>query len=179
MRIEPAVPPYAASVQQQLDRLMPPGAEPLVLFRVMARSERLSSRFFAAGLLDRGALSLRERELVILRTCARHGSEYEWGVHVTYFARRAGFDHAQIRATVHGPADAPCWSAHERLLVQLCDALAQGTHIADALWRPLRAAFSEEALLELLLLAGFYRTVSTLTNALELPLEPDAARFPD
>ena len=27
------------------------------------------------------------------------------------------------------------------------------------------------------MLAGFYRTVSYLTNALHLPLEPDAARF--
>ena len=33
-------------------------------------------------------------------------------------------------------------------------------------------------MLELLLLAGFYRTVSYLTNALRLPLEPYAARFP-
>jgi alkylhydroperoxidase family enzyme len=42
----------------------------------------------------------------------------------------------------------------------------------------LRATFSEEAILELLLLAGFYRTVSYLTNALRLPPEPFAARFP-
>jgi len=28
------------------------------------------------------------------------------------------------------------------------------------------------------MLAGFYRTVSYLTNVLRLPLEPDAARFP-
>jgi hypothetical protein len=34
-------------------------------------------------------------------------------------------------------------------------------------------------MLELLLLAGFYRTVSYLTNALRLPPEPYAARFPD
>ncbi len=44
--------------------------------------------------------------------------------------------------------------------------------------RSSRAQFSEEAILELLLLAGFYRTVSYLTNALRLPLEPYAARFP-
>jgi alkylhydroperoxidase family enzyme len=42
----------------------------------------------------------------------------------------------------------------------------------------LRAAFSEEAMLELLLLVGFYRTVSYLTNALRLPPEPFAQRFP-
>jgi hypothetical protein len=43
---------------------------------------------------------------------------------------------------------------------------------------PLHAAFADEALLELLMLAGFYTTVSYLTNALRLPLEPASTRFP-
>jgi hypothetical protein len=34
-------------------------------------------------------------------------------------------------------------------------------------------------MLELLMLAGFYHTVSYLTNALRLPLEPDGMRFPN
>ena len=42
----------------------------------------------------------------------------------------------------------------------------------------MRAAFSEEAMLELLLLAGFYRTVSYLTNALRLPPKSSAAQYP-
>ena len=48
----------------------------------------------------------------------------------------------------------------------------------DALWSELRIVFSEAALIEILTLAGFYRTVSYLTNALRLPLESYAARFP-
>ena len=47
------------------------------------------------------------------------------------------------------------------------------------LFRSLRANLSEEAILEILMLAGFYRTVSYLTNALRLPCEPYGARFPD
>jgi hypothetical protein len=42
----------------------------------------------------------------------------------------------------------------------------------------LRARFGVEAMIELLMLAGFYRTVSYLTNSLRLPLEANAARFP-
>ena len=38
--------------------------------------------------------------------------------------------------------------------------------------------FGEMALVEILMLAGFYRTVSYLTNALRLPLESYGARFP-
>jgi hypothetical protein len=44
-RIEPLSPPYAADVQASFDRLMPPGAEPLTLFRTMATSERAWGRF--------------------------------------------------------------------------------------------------------------------------------------
>ena len=119
MRIDPATPPYGDLVQQQLDKTMPPGMAPLVLFRVLARSERLFARFFGGALLGRGALSLRERELVILRTCARHGSEYEWGVHASVFGAHAGLDAAQLHATVHDTAEAPCWSERDRLLVRL------------------------------------------------------------
>jgi hypothetical protein len=50
--------------------------------------------------------------------------------------------------------------------------------IDDELWQGLRCNLSEGALIELLMLAGFYRMVSYLTNALRLPLESYAARFP-
>jgi alkylhydroperoxidase/carboxymuconolactone decarboxylase family protein YurZ len=176
-RISPAVPPYAESVQARLDELTPAGAEPLLLFRVLARDERLFGRLVGAGLLDRGHLSLHEREVVILRVCADHRSEYEWGVHVSVFAVRAGLTREQVAATLSPEVEQACWPPRDRLLLRLCDELAQGTRVSDGLWRELVAAFSDAARLELLLLASFYRTISTLTNTLELALEPGAARF--
>ena len=157
---------------------MPPGVEPLVLFRTLARDPRLFERFMGGGLLDRGHLTLRQREVVIHRVTAQCGSEYEWGVHVAFFAKKAGFDEAQLRSFVHGSAEDACWSAEDRRLIRFCDALHADCDISDELWAELRGSFSEEAMLELLLLAGFYRTVSYLTRALRLPLEPFAARFP-
>jgi alkylhydroperoxidase family enzyme len=50
--------------------------------------------------------------------------------------------------------------------------------IDDALWQSLKLAFSDEGILELLMMAGFYRTVSYLTNVLRLPAEPGSASFP-
>jgi alkylhydroperoxidase family enzyme len=177
-RIAPAEPPYPADVQARLDALMPPGVAPLALFLMLARDARLFQRFMSGGLLDKGHLTLRQREIVIHRVTARCGSEYEWGVHAALFAERAGLDPEELRATVRGgPADA-CWGAEEALLVRFCDALHADCTIDDTLWSALHGAFSEEAILELLLLAGFYRTVSYLTNALRLPPEPFAARFP-
>jgi hypothetical protein len=49
----------------------------LVLFRTLARDLRLSQRFMGAGLLDKGHLSLRQREIVILRVTGQCGSECE------------------------------------------------------------------------------------------------------
>jgi alkylhydroperoxidase family enzyme len=177
-RIAPATAPFPDDVQAWLDRTMPPGKPPLVLFTTLARDPRLFGKFFAAGMLDRGHLTLRQREIVIARTTALCGSEYEWGVHIAIFGARVGFDSAQIASLAHGAAADPCWSAAERSLLRLCEALHRDCSINDELWAALRVDFSEEAMLELLLLAGFYRTVSSLTNALRLPLEPDAARFP-
>jgi alkylhydroperoxidase family enzyme len=177
-RIAPAQPPFAADVQAWLDRTMPPGQPPLVLFTTLARDPRLFGKFFSAGLLDRGHLTLRQREVVIHRTTALNRSEYEWGVHVAIFAARVQLTPQQLHATVHGSADDACWSDDDRLLLRFCDALHASSALDDALWAQLRERFSEEAMLELLLLAGFYRTVSYLTNALKLPLEASGARFP-
>ena len=178
-RIAPADAPYPPEIQARFDAVMPPGVAPLTLFRTLARDSRLFQRFSGGGLLDKGHLTLRQREIVIDRVTARCGSQYEWGVHVAFFAKRVGLDQAQLRSLVEGgPGDA-CWESEDALLIRFCDALHASCDIDDALWAELRAQFSEEAILELLLLAGFYRTVSYLTNALRLPLEIYAARFPE
>jgi alkylhydroperoxidase family enzyme len=169
-RIAPAQPPFPADVQAWLECTMPPGQPPLVLFTTLARDPRLFGKFFAGGLLDRGHLTLRQREIVIHRTTALNRSEYEWGVHVAIFAARAQLTPEQLHSTVHGDADDACWGEEDRPLLRLCDALHASSTLDDALWARLRGRFSEEAMLELLLLAGFYRTVSCLTNALQLPL---------
>jgi alkylhydroperoxidase family enzyme len=177
-RIAPAQPPYPASVQANLDALMPTGMPPLWLFRVLARDERLFARSVGAGLLDRGHLTLREREISILRVCANNRSEYEWGVHVVVFSTKAGLSDAQVRATLSASLELDCWTERDKLLLQLCDALQIGTQVSDPLWQALSREYSEEALIELLLLNGFYRTISVLTNTLQMPLEDFAARFP-
>jgi alkylhydroperoxidase family enzyme len=178
-RISAATPPYAKELQDRFDRLMPKGAPPLLLFTTLARDKRLCERFMAGGLLDAGNLTLRQREIIIDRITALSGSEYEWGVHIAFFAKRAGLNEAQIASTAKSGASDAVWSDQDRLLLTVCDQLHQSCDIDDETWTALRANFSEEAILEILMLAGFYRTVSYLTNALRLPCEPYGARFPD
>lgn len=176
-RLAPLSPPYAPDVQEQFDKVMR-GAPPLLLFRVMAGQPRAWEKFRGGSLLDRGPLSLREREIVIDRTCALNRCEYEWGVHVTAFAKAANLTEEEIRATVLDDAKAPCWSEAEQAMLAAVDALHLRSTLSEAEFSALKAHYEEAQILEIIQLCGFYRTVSYLCNALVLPLEPNAARFP-
>ena len=177
-RIVPLDPPYPAEVQAAFDVVMR-GAPPLALFRVVARNPRVLARMMAGGLLDKGSVSLRQRELMILRTTARCGAEYEWGVHVAAFGAKAAWSPEELRASVHGPADDPVWHLDERLIVRLADALHDANDVDDALWADLRGAFGDDQLIELVMLAGLYHAVSFTLRAFRVPLEHNAPRFPD
>jgi alkylhydroperoxidase family enzyme len=177
-RLAPVSPPYPPEIQQHFDRIMR-GAPPLLLFRVMASQPRAWDKFRGGSLLDKGPLSMRQREIVIDRTCALNRCEYEWGVHVTAFAQAAKFTDEQIRATVHGGADAPCWSDAEQAMISAVDALHQRATLDEAEFANLKAHYDDAQMLEIIQLCGFYRTVSYLCNALALPLEPTGARFPE
>jgi alkylhydroperoxidase family enzyme len=176
-RIAPLEPPYAPETKEIFDRIMR-GAPPLMLFRVMASQPRAWDKFRAGSLLDPGPLSLREREIVIDRTCALNKCEYEWGVHVAIFAVAAKLTDEQVRATVHGGADSPCWAVSERAMLVAVDALHLRATLDDAEFAGLAAHFDEAKIFEIILLCGFYRTVSYLANGLKLPLEEMGARFP-
>jgi alkylhydroperoxidase family enzyme len=176
-RIAALEPPYAPEIQGQFDRIMR-GAPPLMLFRVVASNTRAWEKFRAGSLLDRGPLSLREREIVIGRTCALTGCEYEWGVHVAAFAETAGLSAEQVRATVREGAAAPCWSQSEQALIAAVDALHVRATLSDDEFKALSAHYDDARIVEIILLCGFYRTVSYLANGLALPLEANAARFP-
>src|SRR5262245_58823013 len=177
-RIAPLQAPYPAAVQQDFERIMGPSRQPLVLFRTIATQERAWKKFTAAGLLDKGPLPMREREIVIDRTCARNGCEYEWGVHITAFAAHVQLTDAQIRATVLEDANADCWTDAERVLIATVDALHERATLTDDEFAALATHYNEAQVFEILQLCGFYRTVSYIANALRLPLEETAARFP-
>jgi alpha-D-ribose 1-methylphosphonate 5-triphosphate synthase subunit PhnI len=77
-----------------------------------------------------------------------------------------------------GKADAPCWSAAEQALIAAVDALHASATLSDEEFKALSADYDHGKIFEIILLCGFYRTVSYLANGLDLPLEANAARFP-
>jgi alkylhydroperoxidase family enzyme len=161
--------------------MMPAGQPPIGLFRMFARNLPMTRAMHVWGRHELGrdlTLSMREREIVIDRTCARCGCEYEWGVHVMMFGDRVGLTPDQRRSLASGgPAD-PCWTdERERLLLEAVDALHDDSDIGDPLWGRLAAAFDERQLLDLLLLCGWYHAVSFAARVSRLPLEPGAPGF--
>ena len=180
-RITPLDPPFDPVVAELLRSMMPTGVPPIALFRTFARNTAMADamRRWGSHELSRDlAVGLREREIVIDRTCARCGCEYEWGVHVAFFSERAGLTEAQIDSVTHGSADDPCWeSPRERVLIRLVDELHESSDVSDALWSDLRRDYDEAQILDLLMLCGWYHAISYTARAARVPLEDGAPRF--
>jgi alkylhydroperoxidase family enzyme len=180
-RIPPLEPPFEPDVEVQLARMMPPGAPPIALFRTFAHNLAMTQAMHPWGSYELNkelSLSLRDREIVIDRTCARCHCEYEWGVHVQRFAERAGLTAVQIRSLTHGQPDDQCWDgARDRLLIRAVDALHDGADIDDDLWSELADEFDPRELLDVTMLCGWYHAISFTASAARVPLEDGAPTF--
>lgn len=180
-RIAPLEPPYDDAIEQQLRSMMPPGAPPIALFRTFVKNPDMTTAMGSWGRYELGrelSLTMRDREIVIDRTCARCGCEYEWGVHVAFFAERVELTAAQIGSLTHGSADDPCWTdERDRLLIAATDALHDDADLDDDLWVRLSRELSEPEVLDLTMLCGWYHAISYTANAARVPHEEGAPRF--
>ena len=147
-RLAPLERPWPDWFEQAMARTMPPGVEPLALFRTVASSQRAWDKFSGGSLLDKGPLPLREREIVIDRTTARCGCDYEWGIHVALFGERAGLSREQLAATAAESIDAELWSEPEAVLLVTVDALLDRKRLSEDEYARLAAHYSAEQILE-------------------------------
>ncbi|HJP74419.1 MAG TPA: carboxymuconolactone decarboxylase family protein [Pseudonocardiaceae bacterium] len=179
IRIPPVLAPYGEA--GDLLRRMMPGEEPIALFRTYARNLPLAEAAHGWGSyqLSRGlSIGLREREILIDRTCARCGCEYEWGVHIARFAGKAGLTADQIVSLTSGSSADPCWSdERDRVLLDAADSLHEGNDIDDELWARLAGQFGPEQLLDVLMLCGWYHAISFTARATRLAPEPGTPRW--
>jgi alkylhydroperoxidase family enzyme len=161
--------------------MMPPGTPPIALFWAFAKNMPMTRAMRGWGSYELSkelSLGLRDREIVIDRTCARCGCEYEWGVHVAYFAGKARLGRTQLESLSHGSPDDACWAdQRDRLLIGAVDALHDTSDVPEPLWGQLAAGFSEAELLDLLMLCGWYHAISFTARATRLELESRAPAF--
>lgn len=183
VRIKPLEPPYEPETKAMLEKWMPPNSElePLALFRTLGRHATLASRSrpLGAAILTKGLVEPRLREVMIHRTCALTGAEYEWGVHAMGFGRPLGLTDDHLRSTVDGSPNDAIWDAAERVVFRLADTLHATSTIDDELFAELKEHFSDEQIIELCMTAGWYHAISYVINVCGVAPEPWAARFAD
>lgn len=176
--LKPVEEPFPAEVADILSHYPQRDGYILKLFRVFANSLRFL-RKGTVNLLDRESpLTMREREIVILRTSANNDCEYEWGVHVTAFAGHVGLSEEQVAATRRGAPDDPCWNDKESLLVRVVDELCRQARISDETYDEFQRNWDCAQQLEILALCGNYHTISFVANTTRLPKEDFGAAFP-
>ena len=182
-RIEPLQPPYDPVVGAQLERMVPPRVPPIGLFRTFARNLPMTEAMNGWGSYELSrnlSLGMRDREIVIDRTCARCHCEYEWGVHIAFFAERVCLTPAQVTSLTHGVSTDGCWvDDRDRLLIASVDALHDTATLPDDLWDRLATEFTEPELLDLTMLIGWYHAISFTANAAQVDLEAGAPTFAD
>ena len=177
-RIAPVTEPDAEQRQVlDLTRVTAPDGSVANVFATLAHHPRLLKRFSQLGgtLLFRGLVPAREREIVILRVGWRSRSVYEFGQH-TVIGRSAGLADAEIAALAGG--DTSGLAPHEQDLVALADDLCTDNCVSDATWARLGPRWSDAELVELLVLAGFYRLVSGFLNSAGVQLDPGVPGWP-
>ena len=151
---------------------------PLNIFGVLAHHPKLLKRFNLLGgfLLNKGLLPERERELVILRIGWNARAAYEFGQH-TVIGRRCGLTDEEI-AALTAAADRHDWTAEDRALIAMADDLCADDCVSDDTWAGLAARWSDAELVELLVVAGFYRLVSGFLNSAGVQLDDGVPGFP-
>lgn len=182
-RLQPLQAPYSPDIETLLAKWMPPGSqiEPLALFRTLALHQELAGRMrpLGAGILGASAtVPPRLREVMIHRTCALTGAEYEWGVHAVAFGGPVGFSQAQLHSTVHGSHRDACWEPDEAAVFRLAQELHEHSSISDELWHPLTELLERTQIVELIVTAGWYHLIAYICNGLRVRLEDWAPRFP-
>jgi alkylhydroperoxidase family enzyme len=151
---------------------------PLNIFGVLGHHPKLLKRFNLLGgfLLNKGLLPERERELVILRVGWNAQAVYEFGQH-TIIGKRCGLTDTEIEALTTSPLDHD-WSPDDRALIALADELATDDCVGDETWQALSQRWSDAELVELLVVAGFYRLVSGFLNSAGVQLDDGVPGFP-
>lgn len=149
---------------------------PINLFRALANSPGAMKQWFDFGEWIRweGKVEPRLRELAILQVGASAKSPYEYSHHVV-IGRRFGVtdqDLDGLKAFALGETPAH-FSSLELAVLRAARDLSENCEISASLWAELAADLDTEALLELVVVVGFYAMVVRVLAAVELDVEPD------
>lgn len=140
------------------------------MINVLAHYPKIAIPFLEMGkALFLIKLSMRLREIAVLRLAHRSNSEYEWFQHVA-IGKYAGLTDADIEAIKEGkPRDD--WSEIDGLVMAAVDELESTDTISDELWARLGEHFDQQTMFEFVAMIGSYKMTAWILNAMAVPLD--------
>jgi alkylhydroperoxidase family enzyme len=128
-------------------------------------------------LMFRNKLNPRTRELVILRNGWRTCSEYEFCQHVRV-SRDIKMSEEEILG-VRDPDHCRAYSEIDRAVIRMADELLDKSEVSPETWSTLQKAFPDEELVELLMVAGFWRMIAGYLKTAKVPLDSGVPSWPE
>ncbi|MGI9387753.1 MAG: carboxymuconolactone decarboxylase family protein, partial [Methyloligellaceae bacterium] len=123
-----------------------------------------------------GVLAGRLRELAILTVAAHWRAQYEWWAHAK-IARVEGLENGIIEAVKMGHAVAGDDGAE--IVHLFVSELLKDRNVSDRTFQAVKAELGDEALVELVVLVGYYGLIAATLNVFQVPLpEGEEPPFP-
>jgi 4-carboxymuconolactone decarboxylase len=171
-RIAPIPPSDFTPEQSKLARVGT-GRENLNLVRTLVNHPGVYEKFiaFAEELVFNSHLTVRDREILILKTLASCRGEYEAPIHDAV-AKKLGLTSAEIAAARGDGSGLP---AGEQALVRAADELIHHHFVSDATWAALAERYSTLQLMELVFIVGNYAMLVMATNSFGVQPEKNVA----
>ena len=184
-RIAPLPPrEWSEEVRAGLAALQPPDAkyeirrekgEPKALnaLGTLARHPKLAHAFhsFNGHILATTTLTLRQRELLVLRVGHVRDAVYEWKQHVVV-GRRAGLGDDEIARIAEGP-DAAGWPPIDAAMLRAVDELLADAMVTDETWAMLAASLDEQQLMDLVFTVGAYDILAMAFRSFGVQVDDD------
>jgi 4-carboxymuconolactone decarboxylase len=167
-RVPPVVPgtkpelaPIEASIKAER------GGIPL-LYQILLNSAPVAEGWekMLTAVRNRNSLPADLREMVIIRVAVLNRAPYELEAHRPV-ALANGVSEAKIEA-LRLPQPGVVFSARERSVLALTDAMTREVQVDDALFEPLRAHFDARGLVDLVATIAAYNMVSRFLEALRI-----------
>ena len=147
-------------------------------FIPLLRSPELMDRLQKVGeyLRYQSALERRLCEFVILITSRQWTQQFEWSVHVP-LARAAGLEAGIAEALADGRRPSGM-AADEEIAYDFCDELFRTHGVSETTYQRAIAQFSEQGVIDLLGIVGYFTTVSMVMNVAHTPAPEDGTVAP-
>jgi hypothetical protein len=177
-RIEPVNVELQEPLKSKMAKIFPPGLPSPNLYRSVARNESLFIDMIdmgligPTGLMDRGTIPSRIRELLILRTCVQSRNDYEFKLHEKTISRKMGLSKAEVEDLKKQRIDNNLWSDAEASLIAMTDELVESTSLSNDVFEHLSRHHSAAEMIEMVQLVGLYTMVAMMVSLIKPDLDP-------